>query len=224
MMQRGDLRSHGISVDIKSMLTSHGRPRLELPWQGTYSRTSVGCSPAAPKAPPGPGGSPSPVVASVYADSSTMGPATRPPAIAAVPAGPTDSSDDAARTATAVCRRGKLRAAAREAAGSRSTAQQSLMLMQREEIPRGRRGTCMCHHRMSYLHCGTGPCTGSRAPVGQPARGHACCPTSSSTTCADVDYAGSAPAAKTMSNRVSMSDGLVHQVRHRATPHFGRLA
>ncbi len=104
-------------------------------------RKGDSCPPAAPNAPPGPGGSPSPVVASVYADSSTIGLATRPPAIAAVPAGPTDCSDDAARTATAVRRRGTRRAAARQAGTCSAAAQSRLRSVQRIEVRVAGRGT-----------------------------------------------------------------------------------
>ena len=114
-----------------------------------HTGTPDSCPPAAPKAPPGPGGSPSPVVASVYADSSTIGLATRPPAMAAVPAGPTDCSDDAARTATAVRRRGKRRAATRQAVASSATAQARVRCVQRIEVrvagrgPRDREHACV---------------------------------------------------------------------------------
>lgn len=46
---------------------------------------------AAPRAPPGPGGSPDPVVFRVYSDHSTMGLAARPAAIATKPAVPMSS-------------------------------------------------------------------------------------------------------------------------------------
>lgn len=49
---------------------------------------------------PGPGGRPAPVVFSVYSLHSTMGLASRPRAMAAVPAVPTSSVSAAARTAT----------------------------------------------------------------------------------------------------------------------------
>jgi hypothetical protein len=60
---------------------------------------------AAPRAPPGPGGNPAPVVFSVYSLQRQMGLASRPRAMAALPAAPTSSLLAAARTARRVAKR-----------------------------------------------------------------------------------------------------------------------
>lgn len=88
-----DMQTPCVATQISRILPTHcGGPtiKLQLAFTGTTASkrhvSSLLSSPAAPSSPPGPGGSPDPVVFSVYSDHSAIGFATSPAAIAATPA------------------------------------------------------------------------------------------------------------------------------------------